>query len=286
MKARKRTPLPCIAIIGAGNLGRVLALALRDAGYRITELISRPGAASQRHAMALAKKVDARAATLDSAKFDCEVVWLTVPDDAIAEWAAGLAAARSWRGKSVIHCSGALPAAELLPLKRRGAAIASAHPMNSFVAKSKPDFTAVPFALEGDKSALRIARQMITAIGADAFNIRAADKVLYHAFGAFSSPLLIALLEAGEQVGRAAGVKDPRRVNAKILQQSLNNYLTTGPADAFSGPLKRGDSETIRRHLAALKRLPEARDAYLALARSALRGLPVKSPETLWQVLK
>jgi predicted short-subunit dehydrogenase-like oxidoreductase (DUF2520 family) len=81
-------------------------------------------------------------------------------------------------------------------------------------------------------------------------------------------------------------VKNPRAVNARILRQTVDNYLRNGAAKAFSGPLARGDSEIIRQHLAVLKRIPGARETYLALARSALRGLPAKNPATLWQVLK
>ena len=62
-----------------------------------------------------------------------------------------------------------------------------------------------------------------------------------------------------------------------ILNQTLANYATLGPAKAFSGPIVRGDAEVCARQLAALKRIPEARRVYLALALSALRFLPTKN---------
>ena len=109
--------------------------------------------------------------------------------------------------------------------------------------------------------------------------LKKSAKPLYHAFGAFASPLLIATLAAGERVGRRAGLreKEVRAAMRPIVEQTLRNYLEQGGAGAFSGPLVRGDTETIRKHLQALRALPEARAAYIALVRSALRTLPVKN---------
>jgi predicted short-subunit dehydrogenase-like oxidoreductase (DUF2520 family) len=59
-----------------------------------------------------------------------------------------------------------------------------------------------------------------------------------------------------------------------IVRQTIANYAALGPADAFSGPIVRGDTETVRQHLRILKKTPEARDVYLASARAALRYLP------------
>jgi predicted short-subunit dehydrogenase-like oxidoreductase (DUF2520 family) len=92
--------------------------------------------------------------------------------------------------------------------------------------------------------------------------------------GAFASPLLIALLANAEVVGKAAGMKDPRQSLAKIIQTTLDNYLAHGAAASFSGPIVRGDAATVRKHLAALKKLPQQRAVYRALASSALKLLP------------
>jgi predicted short-subunit dehydrogenase-like oxidoreductase (DUF2520 family) len=119
---------------------------------------------------------------------------------------------------------------------------------------------------------------------AEIFPIRKSAKVLYHALGSFSSPMIVATLVTAERVGRAAGLSLPqtRKVMAAILQQTLKNYMERGPAAAFSGPIKRGDLETVRRHLRALKRVPEAGEIYRALVRSALRDLPsVRKKELL-----
>ncbi|HEU5414225.1 MAG TPA: DUF2520 domain-containing protein, partial [Candidatus Angelobacter sp.] len=96
-----------------------------------------------------------------------------------------------------------------------------------------------------------------------------------------------ATLVTAERVGRAAGLSltETRKVMAAILQQTLKNYLERGPAAAFSGPIKRGDLETVRRHLRELKRLPEANEVYRALVKSALRELPTVRKDELRRLI-
>jgi predicted short-subunit dehydrogenase-like oxidoreductase (DUF2520 family) len=91
-----------------------------------------------------------------------------------------------------------------------------------------------------------------------------------------------------EQVARVAGIRDARikRVMEPLLRQTLSNYLAQDAASAFSGPLVRGDVATVRKHLAELKRLPEARAVYVALARAALNLLPVRNRTGLARELK
>jgi predicted short-subunit dehydrogenase-like oxidoreductase (DUF2520 family) len=150
--------------------------------------------------------------------------------------------------------------------------------MNTFVAASKPDLTGTPFALEGDKEAVRMAESLAKKLtdGGEVFHIKPENKVLYHAIGSFSSPLLVSLLEAGEQVARAAGITDANAVRGAILRRTLDNYLLNGAANAFSGPIRRGDAATVRKHLEALAKHPDLQEIYQALAKNALKRLPVR----------
>ena len=108
------------------------------------------------------------------------------------------------------------------------------------------------------------------------FAIKKQNKVLYHAFDAFASPMVIALMSALEQVGRAAGIKpaDLGTMAGPLLRQTLANYLEYGADAALSGPLMRGDVATVRRHLSALRKAPEAREVYVSLSRAAVKFLP------------
>lgn len=273
---------PSVAVVGPGRLGSVLAVALASAGYRVIEVVARRPASAR----ALARKLRAAVVSPDE-PVTAEVVWICVPDGEIASVARQLARASGWEGKIVLHPSGALGSRELAALRRQGAAAASCHPMMSFTRGVRPELRGVPFAIEGDARAVRVAAAMARALGGEPLKMAPAAKPLYHAFGAFGSPLIVALLAAGEQVGRAAGVPRAklRRALAPMLRQTLENYLHHGAAAAFSGPLVRGDLATVRRHLAELKKVAGAREVYVVLAKSALRNLPVKEKNRIARIL-
>jgi predicted short-subunit dehydrogenase-like oxidoreductase (DUF2520 family) len=279
---------PKIAIVGTGNLGTALALSLRRAGLRISEIVAREGVASRRRARALARRVGAQATSITHPELTGTVVWLCVPDRAIAAQAATLARSQSdWSGKVALHSSGALDSRQLDTLRERGARTASAHPLMTFVPGVPPVLAGVGFAVEGDAQAVRTARTLIALLGAEAYPIRRKDKVAYHAWGTFASPLLIALIALTEEVAAAGGVPraEARRRMLPILRQTLENYAHHGAAPAFSGPIIRGDAETVRRHLRVLKMVQGAEAVYRALLRSALHNLPAKNRKALKDLL-
>jgi predicted short-subunit dehydrogenase-like oxidoreductase (DUF2520 family) len=226
--------------------------------------------------------------TLRGAKLDADVVWVCVSDSAIAEVArkvarrTGTGAGKNdWRGKVVLHTSGALGSDELRALRTRGASVGSVHPMMTFVGTSRVKLRDLTFAMEGDAKAVAMARRMVAdfvrgGVG-EAFAIRKASKPLYHALGSFSSPLLVMLLVQAEQVGQAAGLSatQTRKVMRAILLRTLENYFRDGARAAFSGPIQRGDVVTVKRHLKELRKVPGALEAYRALARGAMEQLPV-----------
>jgi predicted short-subunit dehydrogenase-like oxidoreductase (DUF2520 family) len=276
-----------VSLIGAGSLAHALGPALRTAGYRIQTVAFRNAAASQKRATALAKRLGARAIRLEQAGPDSDILWLCHTDDALTETARRLARRPGWRGRIVFHSSGALTSDVLAPLKRAGAHTASLHPMMTFVSGTTPRMKGVPFAVEGDRQAVAAAQAIARAIGAEVFPIKKEAKVLYHALGSFSSPLVVATLVTAERVGHAAGLSrtQTRKVMGPILAQTFKNYLEGGGAAAFSGPIKRGDLETVRRHLRELRRVPEAREVYRALVKSALRDLPANNKSKLLRLL-
>lgn len=287
MPAKTKARRPTITLVGSGNLARALGPALRSAGYRIEAVAFRNSAQSLKRAAALAKKLSTKAVRLEQTGPSSDIVWLCHTDDALAETARGLARNPGWRGKIVFHSSGALTSDVLAPLRRAGAHAASLHPMMTFVPGTTPRMRAVPFAVEGDRAAVAAARRIVGDMGAEIFRIKKQAKVLYHALGSFSSPLLVATLVTAERVGRAAGLsrQQTRKITGPILRQTLKNYLERGAAAAFSGPIKRGDLETVRRHLRELKRVPGASEVYRALVSSALRDLPAKNRDSLLRLL-
>jgi predicted short-subunit dehydrogenase-like oxidoreductase (DUF2520 family) len=159
--------------------------------------------------------------------------------------------------------------------------------MMTFVPGISPRLHNVPFGVEGDRRAVAVARRIVRDLGTEVLVIKKEAKTLYHALGSFTSPLVVATLVTAERVGRAAGLsrKQTNRMMGPILRQTIKNYLERGAAAAFSGPIKRGDLTTVRRHLRELKRVPGANDVYRALVESALRELPSAGREELLQLL-
>ena len=131
----------------------------------------------------------------------------------------------------------------------------------TFVKGSVPELTGVPFAIEGDAAAVRVARTVVRNLGGKPVAIRKQDKVAYHAFATMICPLLVSLLAASEKAAALAGMSaaESRRRMLPIIRQTLRNYEKLGPARAFSGPIVRGDVETIRAHLKALAKSPSAK---------------------------
>lgn len=277
-----------IALVGAGNLAQALGPALKAAGYHIDAVVSRAHAKSRKRAAALAKKLHASVLTLDAFQPASDIVWICHTDDALAETAKLLSRKHGWRGKVVLHSSGALSSDLLAPLRHAGAFTASLHPMMTFVPGTQPVMKKVPFAVEGDGEAVSVAGRIAKALKAEIFELRREAKVLYHALGSFSSPMVVATLATAERVGRAAGLSAGQMASIMrpILEQTIRNYLEKGAAAAFSGPIKRGDVNTVRRHLLNLRRVPEASEVYQALVKSALLDLPSGNREGILFLLK
>jgi predicted short-subunit dehydrogenase-like oxidoreductase (DUF2520 family) len=307
---------PTVAIVGAGSLATFLAVALHRAGFTITEIVTRDLPDSRRRAGPLADTVGAQAVSLDSAELRADLLWFCVPDRDIRSAASDLADRLNYlaladhqvklkvklqgkgsakvghegkaRSRFAFHSSGALLSGELDPLHKIGMAVASAHPLMTFVRGAHPSLTNVPFALEGDAAATRVAQRIVRQLGAKSFALAPSRKSAYHAWATMTSPLLLAFLVTLEDSARAAGLSrlEARRMSLPIIRQTLANYSRLGPAQSFSGPLIRGDVETVAKHLSAMKKQPVAREVYIALARSALRGLPVKNRDKLKRLLK
>jgi predicted short-subunit dehydrogenase-like oxidoreductase (DUF2520 family) len=201
-----------------------------------------------------------------------------VPDSQIAAAAADLLG-HDWKNKIALHSSGVLSGDALQSLRAAGASVASVHPLMTFVEKSKPDLEGVPFAVEGDALAVQVAASVLGNLGGNCFRIRKQNKIAYHAFATMICPLLVSLLAASEKVAMLAGIsqREARRRMMPIIRQTFANYGRLGPAASFSGPIVRGDAETIAQHLATLQETREAHRVYIALAEAASKYLPSRN---------
>jgi predicted short-subunit dehydrogenase-like oxidoreductase (DUF2520 family) len=275
-----------ISFVGAGALAGGLARLLRVQGFTIGEIVTKSSPSSQRKGRALARSVGAAVATFENAKLSCDLLWLAVPDGVLADVSRTLAR-QAQLPPVVLHASGALSSGVMSALAERGLHTGSAHPMMTFVAGEPPSLEGAWFAMEGSPAAVRTARAIAGKLGAKSFTIKPEAKVLYHAFGAMLSPMLAAELAAAEAIGLRAGIRvqDVRRIMEPIVLRTVRNVLRNGAGKSFSGPLARGDVQTVATHLESLVGSPES-TVYRALMEYAMGALPVKQVDEMKKLLR
>ena len=246
------------AVIGLGNWGSSLAAALDDAGL-------------------LLESVHARR-RMSRPKLDAQVLWLCVPDAAIATTAEWLAAQRGDLSEQiVVHSSGALDRSILAAAERAGARTGSVHPMMSFPTRRVIGLRGTHFGVEAADTATR--KRLFTLVrrlGGRPFAIAGDGKAMYHAGAMFGSPLLVATLAAGVRAMRASGIREEEALAllGPMAAATVANVQKQGLARSFSGPLGRGDAATVKVHRKALTKHPLMAQLYVALAGIAAENLP------------
>jgi len=272
-----------LAIIGAGRVGRALGRSLRESGWKITTVSAQSEATARKAARFIGggRAVSGLPATLTGAG----AVLLAVADDALATVARNLAdrLGAELEGKVALHTSGALDSTVLEPLRERGAAAGSMHPLQTFNGVNVPPLAGKVFAIDGDELAVRVARRIARSLGGVPVTIAAENKPLYHAAGAFAAGLVLALEESGAQLLMQAGLKrrEAQRALLSLTRQVLEHYEKLGPQKAWTGPLPRGDYGVVRAHEKALRQAaPEFLMAYEAVTRLAARVLS-RDPEAM-----
>jgi predicted short-subunit dehydrogenase-like oxidoreductase (DUF2520 family) len=283
-KQRARQRLPTISIVGAGRLGTALARALAAHDYTIEAVVAK----CLRHARRAAGLVGTRTLVLSSTQLDrlpsSDILFITTPDDMISDAAEKIAATLhdskkkgSRRARTALHASGALSSAVLQSLNDAGFATGSMHPL---VSVSDPVQGAVSlssafFGVEGNPSAIRVARSLVRSLGAQSFSMSADKKALYHAAAVVASGHTTALFDIAMEMLSRCGLtkRRARAVLLPLLRSTLENLYTNDPAHALTGTFARADTATVRRHLAALRshHLPEALAAYLLLGQRSLQ---------------
>jgi predicted short-subunit dehydrogenase-like oxidoreductase (DUF2520 family) len=265
-----------LSIVGAGRVGRTLGKRLQRLGWRIGAVVTR-SAATSRIAVAEigAGKPYAR---LVPEILDSNVILITTPDGALTGVATVLGKFDEFklRGKIVLHTSGALDRTVLAPLARRGASTGSFHPMQTFAGRGAPKLEKVVFAVEGDRSAVIVARKIARSLGGVPVAIDSRNKPAYHAAGALVAGHGLGLIEAATQVLLKLGFsrREALRALLPLMRQMLDNFERLGPRKSWTGPVSRGDFATVAKHMKALRHYPrEFEDAYAALALLASRVL-------------
>ncbi len=262
-----------IAIIGAGKVGTVLGRALSRAGYRIIALTC-SRISSARKSRKIIGQGTAYADNIQASR-EADVVILAVQDMQISRISEELSKSDiRWDGKYVFHCSGLLPSNILDLLKNRGAFTASFHPIQSFTCKnqSEQSIEGIFFGIEGGKKSVLLAQEMTKRLGAKHLVLSPEDKSLYHTSCCLASNYIVALLDSASAVLGTIGIK-PKQAEEMLyplVQETLQNVKKFGISASLTGPIVRGDLETVKTHLKALKSLPGHSRIYRNLARQAM----------------
>ena len=289
---------PTISIIGAGRLGTAFALAFSRRGYVVQALVCRTTQSARRAAKLAGVASHTLALQELSLLPRSDILLLTTPDDQLSNVAKLLAAgiSRDRRQRIALHSSGALPSDILGDLSSVGFSIGSMHPL---VSVSDPESGArrlegAYFGIEGQLAATRVARRLISAIGAKSFPIEASNKALYHAAAVMSSGNVVALADIAIEMLVRCGLTQSyaRTVLIPLLQSTIENLSSRDTGKALTGPFARSDVATVRRHVPAIATsgVADALNAYVLLGRHALRimerdGLSPKSNNELKNIL-
>jgi predicted short-subunit dehydrogenase-like oxidoreductase (DUF2520 family) len=224
-----------IGIVGTGKVGTTLGIALERTGHAVMSAPSRD--------------IDLVQKLADQA----EVLFLTVSDDAVADVAARI---RPQPGAGVVHCSGSL-ALDALATLPRGVRTASFHPLQMFadVQSALESLPGTTVFLEGDDTLVNELETLALQIKTVPVRLRVSNRALYHAAGNYAGPFVIALLREAAKLWSHLGLTEEQTIRAlaPLIRGTLAGVEKTGLAQGMGGPVARGDSRTIERHLEAFR---------------------------------
>lgn len=257
-----------VGVVGTGRVGAVLGAALQRVGHRVVAV---SGVSEESRSRAAQLLPGIPVVSPEDVVRRSELVLLAVPDDALADLVAGLAATRTWQaGQLVAHTSGRHGLEVYAPALEQHVLGLALHPAMTFTGTGLDLERLVEccFGVTAPEPLRPVAEALVLEIGAEPVWIEESARPLYHAALAHGANHLVTLIAQSLQALRAAGVETPSRVLGPLVSAALDNALRAGDA-ALTGPVARGDAGTVAEHLRQLQSLsPDIRPTYLALARA------------------
>lgn len=267
--------LPRIGFIGAGRVAQALARALQRAGWPVVALAGRSPQAPQRLADWLAAQPGGAASLVSDPQAlldQVDLVFLTVPDDTLSTASAAL----HWRpGLAVVHCSGATEVAALDAARVQGAQTGGFHPLQIFSdpVRAVDLLAGSTVAIEADEPLRTTLLALAATLGMRPITLPPGMRARYHAAAGYAASFLLPALAEAVALWRSFGVAEADALPAllPLARGTLDAVAQRGVAGALSGPISRGDTGVIARHLADLASLgPEHAAFYRELARRQL----------------
>ena len=251
---------PTIAIIGPGKVGTSLGILAARAGYPVVAVGGHHKETAAEAARRIGKNVRP-CSTAEAAK-SAEIVFLTLPDDAIENVCTELAQKNQFtKGSIVVHCSGALSSDILSPARQYcKCSVASMHPMQTFptIDAAINLMSGTYCFYEGDENAIAVIENFAADIGLKPVPISSSSKTLYHAAAVTACNYFAALMDSAIALAEKAGI-DPKTASSALeplVAATLKNITEMGTANSLTGPIARGDLKTIKTHLQQLPSSP------------------------------
>ncbi|HLB57516.1 MAG TPA: Rossmann-like and DUF2520 domain-containing protein [Gammaproteobacteria bacterium] len=275
-----------INIIGAGRVGKTLAKLITIHGAGKIEGVCNTSWSSSVEAIRFIGQGTPCAEIKNLPAVD--VTLITTPDNVIQNCCDELTVGNLKPRSIVMHCSGVLPSQILQSAKNRGCFLASVHPMRSFVDpdRSVLDYKGTFCAIEGDDEAKILLQRLFHQIGAITHVVSTEKKESYHVAGVFASNYLVTLFEKAFQGLRDAEINNETAIEIilTLMQSTLNNIKATRSAlHSLTGPIKRGDVETIIKHVEAISDSKLYRE--IGLATLEIADLPEKTKKKIKDIL-
>jgi predicted short-subunit dehydrogenase-like oxidoreductase (DUF2520 family) len=247
-------PFTSITIIGAGNVGSHLGRALAAVGQPVLEVFSRDKGKAQSLAAEIGAQPQSELAQLSAA---ADLYLLAVSDDAIGLVAADLCAHLP-SGKAVAHTSGGTPSEVLAAHFQRYGVF---YPLQTFSRERETDFSAVPLCIYSPNSSFEAALLALAhRLSRSVYRIDDAQRAVLHVAAVFVNNFANQLFHFGQQIVEQE--KLPFDLLRPLILETARKVQDADPQAMQTGPARRGDAETIRRHLDYLQKFPELAQVY------------------------
>jgi predicted short-subunit dehydrogenase-like oxidoreductase (DUF2520 family) len=271
MKMVNSSTLP-IVVVGSGRVASSLGRVLRGRGAPVIGLAGR----DREHTRAAAEFIGVEAVALEAIPGLAQRVLIAVSDAAIPEIATRLAEA-GFRTGIALHTAGSRGPEALAPLAAAGVSTGVLYPLQTFPTPEQGvhSLPGTYFAITGDEPATAWAREIVELIPGQILSSPAAQWGLYHAAAVLASNYQVTLMDAALEALERTGVtqREALAALAPLARATLDNVLRMGPQAALTGPISRGDAETVRRNRQALQAVsPATQNLYRA---AALRTIPI-----------
>ena len=258
-----------IGFIGAGKVGISFGIYLTRKGFQIYGYYSRTFESARNAADRTGSKAVEDMGVLVK---NSDVIFITTGDDEISKVCSNLAEKNLLtKGKIVVHMSGALSSRILHSAIERGCCVYSLHPLQAFadVEKASLDLNNTVFSIEGDLERMDIMESILEKTGNPYYKLTQQQKGIYHAAACVLSNYMVTLMDYGLSLYKSIGIDGQDALNAvrPLIQGTLDNVMELGPEGALTGPIARGDIQTVKSHVEALKKYsPESLEFYKQMA--------------------